>query len=161
MQMCFLALACDDDHHDDVKLQTMNDVDDHDFEEIVFGDELTLPKMHKRSHPFSQEHEHGRHNDVVGSFEEYCETIAKMKSSHDPKISIVSNMLSNVDFPPLIKNHAAHSVNSDVCKTGGTAEDKAHMGAVDTVERSRQNMHTRDQRDGIKRVGPAETQAQA
>ena len=32
---------------------------------------------------------------------------------------------------------------------------------VDTVERSRQHMHFRDQRDGIKRAGPAETQSQA
>ena len=84
----FLALTCDDDEvDDDVNLQTMNDVDDHYFEEIVVGDELTLPKIHKSSH------------DVVAeSVEEYCETIAKMTSSHDPKMSIVSNMLSNVDF---------------------------------------------------------------
>ena len=26
-------------------------------------------------------------------------------------------------------NQAAHTVKSDVCKIGGTAEDKAHMGA--------------------------------
>ena len=47
--MC-LALACDDEVDDDVKLQTMNDVDDHCVEEIAFGDELTLPKLHKSYH---------------------------------------------------------------------------------------------------------------
>ena len=52
-----------------------------------------------------------------------------MKSSHDPKMSIVSSMLSNVGFPPLIKNKAAHSVKSECFKSNGTAEDKAHMGA--------------------------------
>ena len=45
-----LALACDDDEvDDDVNLQTMNDIDDHYFEEIVFGDELTLPRLHEFS----------------------------------------------------------------------------------------------------------------
>ena len=52
-----------------------------------------------------------------------------MKSSHGPKMSIVSNILSNVDVPPLIKNQAAHSVKSDLCKISGIAEDKSHMGA--------------------------------
>ena len=62
---CVLALACDDDEVDDgVNLQTMKDVDDHNVEEIVVGDELTLPKIHKSSH------------DVVAErVEEYCETI--------------------------------------------------------------------------------------
>ena len=143
----FLALACDDDEvDDDVNLQTMNDVDDHEFEEIVVGDELTLPKLHKSSHDV-----------VAGGFKEYCQIIAKMKSSHDPKMSIVSNMFSNMYVPPLIKNQAAHSVKSDVCKIGGTAEDKAHMGAGRHGGKNRQNMHIRDQRDGIKRAGPAET----
>ena len=104
----FLALACDDDEFDedvgtgppfrtsklneDVNLLTMNDVDDHHFEELVFGDELTLPQLHTSSHQLSQEHAHGRHNDVDGSFEEYCEIIARMKSSHDPKMGIASSM---------------------------------------------------------------------
>ena len=117
----FVAFACDDDDDevdDDVNLQTMNDVDDHEFEEIVVGDELTLPKLHKSSHDV-----------VAGSVEEYCEIIAKMKSSHDPKMGIVPNMLSNLDVPPLVKNQAAHSVKSDVCEIGGTAEDKSHMVA--------------------------------
>ena len=42
---CF-ALACDDEEvDDDAKSQTMNDADDQYFEEILVGDQLTLPKM--------------------------------------------------------------------------------------------------------------------
>ena len=87
MQLCFSHWHDDDVVDDDVNLQTMNDVDDHKFEEIIFGDELTLPKLHKSSHDV-----------VAGSVEEYCEIIEKMKNSHDPNMSIVSNILSNVDF---------------------------------------------------------------
>ena len=108
-----LVCACDDDKFDDdVNLLTMNNADDHDLEELVFGDELPLPDLHNSSHQLSQEDAHDRHKDVVQSFEEYCEIIAKMKSSHDPKMSIVSSLPSNVDFQPFIKNQAAHSVKS-------------------------------------------------
>ena len=81
-------------------------------------------------------HMHDCHNkDEVSSFEQYCDIIAKMKISHDPKMQIVSRILSDVDFPML--NEAAHGVkegfrrtSADCCKNGGTesiqhAYDKA------------------------------------
>ena len=62
----FSALACDDDEFDeDVNLLTMNDVDGHDLDELVLGNELPLPELHNSSHQLSQEHAHDRHKDVV------------------------------------------------------------------------------------------------
>ena len=73
---------------------------------LVVGKEL-LDSSHQVSHT------HDRHNnDTVSSFEEYCDIIAKMTSSHDPKMQAVSRILSDVDFPPL--NKAVHDVKS-VC----------------------------------------------
>ena len=151
MQMCFWRWHDEDDEvDDDVNLQTINDVDDHYSEEIVFGDELSLPKLRNSSHQLSQEHAHGRHKDVVGSFEEYFAIIAKMKSSHDPKMSIVPSMLSNADFPPLIKNQAAHSVKSDFFVRAMVVRKTKHIWErVGTVEQSRQSMYIQNQRDGI------------
>ena len=111
--------------------------DDDEFEVLVFGDELPLPESFNCSHQLFQEHALDCQKDEVRSFEKYCEIIAKMKSSHDPKMKIVSSMLSNVDFPPLIENKVAHDVKAyvckakaDSCKSDGAAEDKEHVGAT-------------------------------
>ena len=78
------------------------------------------------SHQFS--HTHDRHNkEKVLSVEEYCDIIAKMKSSHDPKMQVVSHILSGADFPPL--NKAAHDVKSDVCRTGGNKSTQRGAGS--------------------------------
>ena len=57
-------------------------------------------------------------------------------------MKILSRMLSDVDFPLLIGNTVAHDVKAEfckasavLCKSNGTAEDKAHVGAtVGSVE---------------------------
>ena len=59
---------------------------------------------------------HDRHNkDEVSSFEQYCDIIAKMMISHDPKMHIVSRVLFDVAFPTL--NKAAHDVKERFWRT--------------------------------------------
>ena len=97
-----VALSCDEQ----VVGSTCTSIGD----ELVFGNEM-LESSHQVSHT------HDRHNkNEVLRFEEYCDIIAKMKSSHGPKMQVVPHIFSDADFPPL--NNAAHDVKSDVCRDG-------------------------------------------
>ena len=88
---------------------------------------------------------HDRHNkDEVLSFEQYCDIIAKMKISHDPKMQHVSRILSDVEYPTL--NKAVHDVKEgfrrttvDCCKNGGT---KATQHACDKASRTGGDINT-------------------